>query len=41
MISNSLELKFRFTKIKGGNIVRSPILEFTDGFYVNVSRKHG
>ncbi|KAG4161246.1 hypothetical protein ERO13_D01G043200v2 [Gossypium hirsutum] len=32
--------KFRFTKVKGGNIVRAPILGFPDGFYVNVSRKH-
>ncbi|KAL4273205.1 hypothetical protein GQ457_13G004000 [Hibiscus cannabinus] len=31
--------KFRLTKIKGGNVVRSPILEFTDGFYVKVSEK--
>ncbi|PPD79696.1 hypothetical protein GOBAR_DD23386 [Gossypium barbadense] len=29
-----------FTKVKGGNIVRAPILGFPDGFYVNVSRKH-
>ncbi|MFQ6621194.1 hypothetical protein Gotur_003016 [Gossypium turneri] len=32
--------KFRFTKVKGGNRVRAPILGFPDGFYVNVSRKH-
>ncbi|GMJ10134.1 cytochrome P450, family 87, subfamily A, polypeptide 2 [Hibiscus trionum] len=31
--------KFRLTKIKGGNVIRSPILGFTDGFYVKVSKK--
>ncbi|KAK8706257.1 hypothetical protein V6N13_049830 [Hibiscus sabdariffa] len=31
--------KFRLTKIKGGNVIRSPILGFTDGFFVKVSEK--
>ncbi|XP_034684161.1 cytochrome P450 87A3-like [Vitis riparia] len=29
--------KYRFTKIKGGRVVRNPMLKFKDGFYVKVS----
>ncbi|KAE8729065.1 Cytochrome P450, putative isoform 2 [Hibiscus syriacus] len=35
-----LVTKYRWTKIKGGDVVRSPTLGFADGFYVSVSPKH-
>ncbi|RVX16706.1 Cytochrome P450 87A3 [Vitis vinifera] len=31
--------KYRFTKIKGGNLVRNPVLKFKDGFHIKVSKK--
>ncbi|XVF35837.1 hypothetical protein REPUB_Repub19eG0005400 [Reevesia pubescens] len=32
--------KYRWTKIKGGDVVRAPSLGFANGFYVKVSEKH-
>ncbi|XP_038998612.1 cytochrome P450 87A3-like [Hibiscus syriacus] len=32
--------KFRMIKMKGGEVIRSPLLEFPDGFYVKVSEKN-
>ncbi|XP_022766549.1 cytochrome P450 87A3-like [Durio zibethinus] len=34
-----LVTKYRWTKIKGGDLVRAPALGFANGFYVNVSEK--
>uniref|UniRef100_A0A2N9G4Z0 Cytochrome P450 n=1 Tax=Fagus sylvatica TaxID=28930 RepID=A0A2N9G4Z0_FAGSY len=34
-----LVTKYRWTKVKGGNIVRSPVLGFTDGLHINFSKK--
>ncbi|XWS28752.1 hypothetical protein CRYUN_Cryun25bG0098100 [Craigia yunnanensis] len=31
---------YRFTKIKGGEVARTPVLEFTNVFYMKVSEKH-
>ncbi|GMJ14863.1 cytochrome P450, family 87, subfamily A, polypeptide 2 [Hibiscus trionum] len=35
-----LVTKYRWTKIRGGDVVRAPTLGFADGFYVSVSEKH-
>ncbi|KAE8674603.1 Detected protein of unknown function [Hibiscus syriacus] len=35
-----LVTKYRWTNIKGGDVVRAPTLGFSDGFYVSVSPKH-
>ncbi|XP_021277835.1 cytochrome P450 87A3-like [Herrania umbratica] len=32
--------KYRFTKIRGGDVGRTPVLEFTNGFFIKVSEKH-
>ncbi|XP_017982424.1 PREDICTED: cytochrome P450 87A3 [Theobroma cacao] len=32
--------KYRFTKIRGGDVARTPVLEFTNGFFIKVSEKH-
>ena len=31
----------RLTKIKGGQIARSPALTFGNGLHINISKKHG
>ncbi|KAJ0010739.1 hypothetical protein Pint_34159 [Pistacia integerrima] len=36
-----LVTKYRWTKIKGGNIVRNPILQFKDSIHIKISKKHG
>ncbi|KAB1203549.1 Cytochrome P450 87A3 [Morella rubra] len=36
-----LVTKYRWTTIKGGEVIRSPTLGFGDGFHIRVSAKHG
>ncbi|TKY49420.1 Cytochrome P450 87A3 [Spatholobus suberectus] len=37
---HNLVTKYRWLPIKGGNIVRTPGLQFPDGFYVQIMKKH-
>ncbi|RVW50972.1 Cytochrome P450 87A3 [Vitis vinifera] len=36
-----LVTNYRLTKIKGGQIARSPVLTFGNGLHINISKKHG
>ncbi|XP_028125785.1 cytochrome P450 87A3-like [Camellia sinensis] len=32
--------EYKWTKIKGGDVARTPMLQFHDGMYIKVSKKH-
>ncbi|GMP74401.1 hypothetical protein CsSME_00031830 [Camellia sinensis var. sinensis] len=32
--------EYKWTKIKGGDVAQTPMLQFQDGMYIKVSKKH-